>query len=463
MMALLRRLHPGRLTGQVTLVILASLIVYHVIWTLLLPLRHAQGRAPVVDPAEVLAGGVVALDQSPIADREATLAGLRRLSPWADFALAATPPAPAADEEAPHWREDVEERLWPGARAYPTEAAAGAKAASLAVELHKGGYALVRIAQDRRWPNAQKLARRRSDFDRFVNVSMLERWALLFMFLVSALIIWVSNSVAAPLVQLADASERLPDESGTATPLAESGPAEVRFLTRSLNRMQARIQALLKARSQALAAISHDMKTIITRVRLRAEFIADPAIREKMLADATLMDAMLRKNLEFLAGAERREGRSAIDLGSVLSTVADEFSDLGHKVDYRGGEHIAVFGALSDLFRIFNNLVENAVHHGENVVIEVDRSAAGSVTIDIIDDGPGVADADKARVVEPFIRMQPARNLDAHGGFGLGLSIVAALTAEAGGTLQLLDRKPRGLIARVTLPMMNGAGSAGQK
>ena len=163
---------------------------------------------------------------------------------------------------------------------------------------------------------------------------------------------------------------------------------------------------------------------------------------------------MLHKNLQFLGGSEKNAGRSALDLDSVLQTVADEFADLGHDVSYRGEEHLPVIGSVSDMQRIFNNLIENAVTYGKKVAIAVDRSAPAHIQIDVIDDGPGISDRDKSRVLEPFVRLKPERDLNEHAGFGLGLSIVNSLVKDAGGTFELLDRKPHGLIARVTLPGM---------
>jgi signal transduction histidine kinase len=281
---------------------------------------------------------------------------------------------------------------------------------------------------------------------------LLERSALFFFLCASILTVWISSAVVAPLVKLAREAERYPAENAHLRPIDEAGPREVRDLTRALNRMQSRIEAMIEARSHALAAISHDLRTIITRVRLRSEFIADVDLKIKMLHDADLMDSMLYKNLQHLRDANSAPDRGLIDLDSVLQTVSDQFVDLGHDVTYRGGQHQIILGSLTEMQRVFNNLVENAVTYAKKVVITLDQPSPEVIRVDVADDGPGIGAENKQRVLEPFVRGEPARNMNDHSGFGLGLSIVRSLVEDVGGGLQLLDHEPHGLIARVTLP-----------
>ncbi|WP_244593380.1 ATP-binding protein [Methylosinus trichosporium] len=282
---------------------------------------------------------------------------------------------------------------------------------------------------------------------------------LFFLLCAAILTLWASRAVVAPLVDLAKRAEKFPTESSERELLPERGPQEVRELTRALNRMQDRIYSMISARSRALAAISHDLRTIITRMRLRAEFIDDDALRAKMLHDAELMDSMLCKNLVYLRDEGRRPTQGVVDLDSVLQTVADQFADVGREVSYESLGRQMVRGEVTDLQRIFANLVENAAAHGQQISLAVTRPSPLLVRIDVADDGPGISDEDKAKVVEPFVRGRPARNMNENGGFGLGLSIVRALLEEAGGALELIDREPHGLIARVTL---RSAGEATQ-
>ena len=281
------------------------------------------------------------------------------------------------------------------------------------------------------------------------------RWlraALFFLLCASILTIWVSNAVVAPLVKLARQAERLPNETGKQELIVEEGPQEVRDLSRALNRMQARIQAMIATRTHVLAAISHDLRTILTRLKLRAEFIGDEGQRGKMLHDINLMDAMLYKNLQNLRAERRVSERRLIDLDSVLQTVADQFSDLGHEVVYHGGDHQMILGSITEMQRVFSNLVENALTYARNVEISVGNAGRDATKVEVADDGPGIPNESKASVLEPFVRGQPARNMNEHSGFGLGLSIVRSLVESHGGTVQLLDREPHGLIARVVFP-----------
>ncbi len=285
----------------------------------------------------------------------------------------------------------------------------------------------------------------------------------MFFFLCAAILtIWTSNVVVAPLAELARQAEKFPNDSGEREVLVEEGPQEVRDLTRALNRMQDRIYTMIAARSRVLAAISHDLRTIITRLRLRAEFIGDDTLRTKMLHDVDLMDSMLYKNLLYLRDERYRRAHGLVDLDSVLQTVSDQFSDLGHDVSYEGGGRHMVVGSLTDLQRVFNNLVENATTHAKTVVISVEQPSRDVIRVDVADDGPGISAEDKELVVEPFVRGRPARNMNEHGGFGLGLSIVRSLVEEIGGGLQLLDRAPNGLIARVILPRARSKSQPGE-
>jgi signal transduction histidine kinase len=175
-------------------------------------------------------------------------------------------------------------------------------------------------------------------------------------------------------------------------------------------------------------------------------------LKSKMLADADLMDSMLLKNLQALRDGGPSPDRGPIDLDSVLQTVCDQFADLGHKVSYNGGRHQVILGSLTELQRVFTNLVENAVSHAEEVAVTLTQPSAKLVQVDVSDDGPGIPAADKLRVLEPFVRGEPARTVTERSGFGLGLSIVRSLVEELGGRFELVDREPHGLIARVTLP-----------
>lgn len=438
-------------------------------------------------PVDFNASYILAIDLAPVSERQNILSDLANLMPWSTFAIMEDRPDPAgADEPAPEL-DALRSHLWPQAEVY-LAAASSSYARTAVVALRKGGYVLVRALQPPQpgtrlmppSPNGNshgvhpfgQPSKEKPDgpaaspsapslrpqppgpppFHGPPSVFILSGSALFFFLCAAILTIWMSNTIVSPLVKLAQQAERFPNESYEGELIAGKGPQEVRNLTRALNRMQIRISSMIAARAQVLAAVSHDLRTIITRMRLRAEFIEDEMLRNKMLQDAELMDSMLYKNLLHLRQARPMPEQSLVDLDSVLQTVSDQFADLGHDVTYRGGGHQMIRGSLTDMQRVFNNLIENAVTYSGKAVVVIEEPSADVIQIDIMDEGPGIPAQDKARLIEPFVRGQPGRNMNEHGGFGLGLSIVKVLVEEASGTLQLLDREPQGLIARVTLP-----------
>lgn len=469
MRSFVRRFRPDHLAGQVAILILASIVLFHIVATVAFSILGTDRRSPYAGPVELAAGYLMALDLAPVAERQKVLEELAIAAPGTKITISEQRPAAGAGASMAQ-AEALRSRLWKGAEAFPVAVAGpvGDRSEAVAVALRRGGYA-VAIQQWR--------------FDRFEAPpptapgspppglpqpglpppgfphpapSLTGIWigSALFFFLCAAILtIWTSNAVVSPLVELARRAETFPHESGERELIAEEGPQEVRDLTRALNRMQDRIFTMIAARARILAAISHDLRTIITRLRLRAEFIGDESLRNKMLHDVDLMDSMLHKNLLYLRDERYRQPHGLVDLDSVLQTVSDQFSDLGRDVSYESAGRHMVAGSLTDLQRVFNNLVENATVHADRVVISVAQPSVDVIHVDVADDGPGIPAEDKELVVEPFVRGRPARNLNEHGGFGLGLSIVRSLVEEIGGTLQLLDREPHGLIARVVLPL----------
>jgi signal transduction histidine kinase len=201
-----------------------------------------------------------------------------------------------------------------------------------------------------------------------------------------------------------------------------------------------------------LAAISHDLRTPITRMRLRSEFIEDDVHRSRMLRDLDQMRSMLEQVLSFLRNDRKVESMTLVDIASTLQLVTDQFADMGHKVTYDGPEHAMATLRPDDLHRSITNLVENAVRFGAEATIRLGVSP-DMVTIEVEDDGPGISDARKDAMLEPFVRGDDARNMDEAAGFGLGLSIARAIVLAHAGELSLNDRQPHGLIVRIELPV----------
>ena len=268
---------------------------------------------------------------------------------------------------------------------------------------------------------------------------------------VALLGLWAARTLTAPLSSFARAAENF-SLNGTAAPLPERGPEEIRSVARALNRMRQRITALMDDRTRMLAAISHDLRTPITRMRLRSEFIEDDTHRSRMLADLDQMRSMLESVLSFLRNDRKLEAMTLIDIATTLQLVADQFADMGHKVAYRGPVRAMITARPDDLHRSVTNLVENAMRFGAEATIRLSVSA-DEVTIDVEDDGPGISDARKDVMLEPFVRGDDASNMDEAAGFGLGLSIARAIALAHGGELSLHDRLPHGLAVRIKLPV----------
>jgi len=268
---------------------------------------------------------------------------------------------------------------------------------------------------------------------------------------VTVLGLWAAYALAAPLSSFAKAAENF-SLDGTAEPLPERGPEEIRSVARALNRMHERIARLMSDRTRMLAAISHDLRTPITRLRLRAEFIEDEGNRKRMLIDLDQMRSMLESVLSLLRNDRKVEAVTLVDIASTLQLVADQFSDMGHVVHYDGPASATAAARPDDLHRGVTNLVENAVRFGAEVTIRLDVSGT-TLVIDVEDDGPGISDARKQEMLEPFVRGDDARTMDESTGFGLGLSIARAIALAHGGELSLHDRAPHGLIVRMQLPV----------
>jgi signal transduction histidine kinase len=275
---------------------------------------------------------------------------------------------------------------------------------------------------------------------------------------VTLLGVWAARALTAPLSSFASAAESFSLNSA-ATPLPERGPEEIRYLAKALNRMRERITGLIDDRTRMLAAISHDLRTPITRMRLRCEFMEDETQRSRMLADLDQMRTMLEQVLSFLRDDRRLTPPTLTDIASELQLIADQFADMGHNATYVGPAHALAMVRPDDLHRGITNLVENAVRFGSEATIRLD-AAADRIVIDIVDNGPGISDTDKRHVLEPFARGDGARNMDDAAGFGLGLSIARAIASAHGGELSLHDRLPHGLIVRIELPGLQQARPA---
>jgi signal transduction histidine kinase len=240
-----------------------------------------------------------------------------------------------------------------------------------------------------------------------------------------------------------------------AAPLAEAGPTEVRRAAEAFNVMQARLRLLVVERGRALAAVSHDLRTPLTRMRLRTELIDDPALQAKLNADIDTMRSMVNGVLAYLRGLEDAEPMQSLNMEALLHSIVEDERSLGRQVE--GAERAAdaaapapYAGKLSILRRAISNLIDNALAHGNAVTVRLADSPA-ELRIVIEDDGPGIPEADLPRVTEPYVRLDASRSLES-GGVGLGLAIVRDAAAYHGGRLVLENRRRGGLRASLVLP-----------
>ena len=252
-----------------------------------------------------------------------------------------------------------------------------------------------------------------------------------------------------PLTGFAAASKEL-YRSKAAVLVPEDGPREVRALAVAFNDMQRRIGRLIDDRTQALAAVSHDLKTPITRLRFRLEEVADSDARAAIAADLDEMERMLDQTLAYLRGDRADEEFKAIDVAAILETIVDDASDRGHAVTLTRAEHVSVPGRRLALKRAFGNLIDNALKYGREALITVEDQSE-TVIVSIRDQGPGIAPEDIPRALAPFVRLEPSRNQET-GGFGLGLTIAQAIVEGHGGQLTLANHVAGGLVVSVHLP-----------
>jgi signal transduction histidine kinase len=194
-------------------------------------------------------------------------------------------------------------------------------------------------------------------------------------------------------------------------------------------------------------------------MRLRSEFIEDEGHRSRMLHDLDQMRSMLESVLSFLRNDRKLESMTLVDIASTLQLITDQFADMGYTVAYEGPEHAMAMARPDDLHRCVTNLVENAVKFGTKIKIRL-QTAPGTMTIEVEDDGPGISDARKEVMLEPFVRGDDARNMDESSGFGLGLSIARSIVLAHAGEFSLNDRQPNGLIVRIQLPVSETRAAA---
>ncbi len=300
---------------------------------------------------------------------------------------------------------------------------------------------------------------------RWLNVSVdpppgAPAWGAAFVavFLLSALgiagvAVLMGRRIAKPMRSLAAAAGRL-GRGEAVDDLPEAGTAETRETVRAFNLMRARLDRYVRDRTSMLAAVSHDLRTPITSLRLHAEFVEDGETKAKILAALDEMQRMTEDALAFIREDMRHEETRTVDLHALLDSVAADLAELGHDIAVADSDRVLAACRPAALRRAVRNLLENAAAYGGRATARIDRDDS-ELRIVIEDEGPGIPEAELERVFEPFVRLEDSRSRDT-GGSGLGLAIVRSIVRGHGGDIALANREEGGLRATVVLPGPKG-------
>ncbi|NEQ99951.1 MAG: HAMP domain-containing protein [Cyanothece sp. SIO2G6] len=253
--------------------------------------------------------------------------------------------------------------------------------------------------------------------------------------------VWATRRITDPLLHFAAAADRLGMDVN-APPLPEHGSKELRQAAQAFNQMQERLQRLIGDRTFMLAAISHDLRTVLTRLRLRAEFIDNPVQQQKAAADLTQMEMMLTSTLNFAKEDSAPEPRTTLDLASLLQSICDDLTDAGYQTLCEPHPRVSIPGQPTALRRALTNLVENAAIYGQEATVTLSVLSSG-VEVMISDRGPGIPPEMRENVFKPFFRLEQSRNRET-GGTGLGLAVARTVIRRHGGEIRLQDRWPHG-------------------
>ena len=433
MRKLLGYLRRRRIAVQIAAMVVVPPLAIHLLLTTFILLHHGGVPPEGGPPGHDLGAMVRLIAGTPAPERPALIKAIGRAHPSLGIAVL----SPDAAREPTAGTGDAI-RLPHLGGPYVAFALAGADPARIGIRLPDGSAIAATVDEDHAPPRGPFLG---------------GPWSTAFLSIIisiSLLSLWAAHTLTAPLYAFAKAAESF-SLDGAAAPLAEDGPDEIRRAARAFNRMRERITALMRDRTQMLAAISHDLRTPITRLRLRSEFIEDEGQRGQTLRDLDQMRSMLDAVLSLLRNDHARERKTLVEVSALLEVIRDQFADLGHDVTLIAPAQATLEARPDDLSRAVTNLVENAVRFGAHVEITL-KAAADDIVIEVADNGPGIEDARKADMMEPFVRGDAARNLDDEQGFGLGLAITRSIVSAHGGTLSLHDREPSGLTARITLP-----------
>jgi len=259
----------------------------------------------------------------------------------------------------------------------------------------------------------------------------------------------VARGITRPLSRLADAADSL-GRNIESQPLSEAGPRELRRAARAFNTMQDRVKRYLHSRTRVLTALSHDLRTPITRLLLRLEAVTDPAVQAKLQQDLAEMQLMVKGTLDMVQGLQTEESMQQVNVEALVSAIRDDFVELGFPVSVEGSAARPLLARPQAMRRLLGNLLENARKFAHSASIAI-MDDAKTVTLIVRDDGPGIPSDQLELVMEPYYRVEPSRCRET-GGIGLGLSIARDIAQGHGGTLRLHNNEAGGLEATITIP-----------
>jgi len=427
---------PRTLFGRLALLMTGGLLVAQLIGVAMhmTERQRTLGAAISQEFAQRVAAIHRAIDSTPIEDRPrlAERLGTGRLR----VAVAdCGPPLDAVPAAGQAFLDRLAASLGPEVEVRPVALPhVGGFAFDVCVGLGSGGWLRVEGGAPKEifdWP-----------FHLFLNLAVM-------LTVVSVLIWYVARITVKPLTRLATAANRLGDDLKQ-PPLPEDGPSEVQEAARAFNSMQRRIRQHIEERERFLAAVSHDLKTPVTRLRLRSEMLADAGLRERYLRDLDDMQQMLTSALEFLRGRTADEPVHPIDMVAMLESLVDDWAELGREIPLQAPACVRLSGRPQALRRAIGNLIENALKYGGKASVAlVDEPARVTIVVD--DEGPGLPGDMLEKVLEPFYRSESSRSRET-GGVGLGLAIVRQIVLAHGGTIRLENRPAGGLRATLSLP-----------
>ncbi|MEO7547187.1 MAG: ATP-binding protein [Ramlibacter sp.] len=430
------RLWPGSLFGRITLILFFGLAAAHVLsfWLVFMERGMAARSMMVSYLARDVSSSVAMLERLPAGERAEWLPRLARANYRFRLEQRAADTVPSRSALADPVIQAVRGALEPAREVEALQPRQPGLAMQLQLQLVDGT------------PLAVDLLEPRFEASPWVLAVLAVQLALL------GLLTWLAVRLATrPLQSLADAADALgPAQEGA--PLPEDGPREVARAAAAFNAMQQRIQAHLAERMHILAAVSHDLQTPITRLRLRADLLDDEVLRNKLLADLAEMQHLVEEGIAYARAAHAvREPLRPVDLAALLDSLACDYADAGRPVVLHAPGPLVLATRPQALRRLLVNLVDNALKFAGTAEIDV-QAMPGALAVRVLDRGPGIPAEALQAVLQPFARLETSRSRDT-GGTGLGLAIAQQLAQALDGRLVLGPREGGGLEARMEIPL----------